>query len=223
MTIQVNANMLRLAHMAISKEETRYYLNGVHVEAHPVKGALLVATDGHRMVVIHDADGQCDEHVIVKLPGYALAQCKLPRSLLSEKRVAKIDVAAKSATISHQQPPKRDAAPPAKPLVTVHDVLIEGVFPDWRKVAPKAATLPIGLMAFNPAYVMSLAKFGEELGADKTRAMYFLREKEEHVGPIVVRWSGLDNVFAVLMSMRAEPVSSLPAFMSEEPQPAIAA
>lgn len=103
MTIRVDANLLRLAHMAISKEETRYYLNGVHIEPHPVRGAILVATDGHRMVVIHDADAECDEDVIVKLPGYALAQCKLPRSLLSEKRIATIDKASRTATVGHQR------------------------------------------------------------------------------------------------------------------------
>lgn len=223
MTIRVNANLLRLTHSGVSKEETRYYLNGVHIEPHPRQGALLVSTDGHRMIVVHDAEAVCDEDVIVRIPSYALAQCKRPRSLLADKRIAVIDKAAKSMTIVHQPEKKRDKIAPETPLVTVHSCLIDGTFPDWRRVSPKSATKPIGMMGFNSGYFLSLAKFGEELGEDRTRAMYFLREGEDDSGPIVVRWSGLDHVYALLMSMRHDPQQSLPAFMSEEPAPAIAA
>ena len=58
MTIRVNADLFKLVHAAISKEETRYYLNGVFIEPHPVGGAVLVATDGHRMLVAHDEKGE---------------------------------------------------------------------------------------------------------------------------------------------------------------------
>jgi DNA polymerase III sliding clamp (beta) subunit (PCNA family) len=78
MTAVVNADLFRIVYSCVSTEETRYYLNGVHVEPHPVKGAILVATDGHRMLIAHDKDGSCSGPIIVQMPRFALAQCRAP-------------------------------------------------------------------------------------------------------------------------------------------------
>lgn len=53
----VSADLFRRAMMAQSTEETRYYLNGVRVEPCAEGGVLLVATDGHRLLVFRDIDG----------------------------------------------------------------------------------------------------------------------------------------------------------------------
>lgn len=53
----VSADLFRRTMMAQSTEETRYYLNGVRIEPCPEGGVLLIATDGHRLLVFRDADG----------------------------------------------------------------------------------------------------------------------------------------------------------------------
>lgn len=54
MNMTCNADLFRIAYSCVSTEETRYYLNGVHLEPHPCGGAFMVATDGHRLIVVHD-------------------------------------------------------------------------------------------------------------------------------------------------------------------------
>lgn len=54
----------------ICREETRYYLNGVHLEAHRDGGVLAVATDGHKMGVAYDDIGAAEglpDNVIVRV------------------------------------------------------------------------------------------------------------------------------------------------------------
>lgn len=55
-----NPAFLAAASLFVSKEETRYYLNGVLIEPAPQGGVFLVATDGHRLVCFHDPEGMTD-------------------------------------------------------------------------------------------------------------------------------------------------------------------
>lgn len=65
MKFRINADLFRAVSVAVSTEETRYYLNGVNVEQHPVKGVILTATDGHRLLCAHDENGETDGAYIV--------------------------------------------------------------------------------------------------------------------------------------------------------------
>lgn len=65
--IQFGTELYRVAFDFTSKEETRYYLNGVFVEPHPVAGVMLTATDGHRLICIRDETGYADESAIIRL------------------------------------------------------------------------------------------------------------------------------------------------------------
>ena len=47
--------------------DVRYYLNGFHVKPHPEKGVILTATDGHRLVTIHDKKGFSDGEYILPI------------------------------------------------------------------------------------------------------------------------------------------------------------
>ncbi len=214
--ITVNANLFRIVYTAVSTEETRYYLNGVHIEAHPVKGAILVATDGHRMIVAHDPDGGCSQDVIVQLPRFALAQCK-PQAMFTTKRLLTIDPAEKgSATIKDVSPGINKAAPPkVEDVVTVHRVIIDGKFLDWRRVVPKEPTMPDASRptAFNPRYMKAWVDVGLEL----KRAG--LGSEEMQIGvsnggdPTIIRWSATSGMFGVQMPMRGSISGFLPDFI----------
>lgn len=227
MTIRVNAELFRLAYAAVSKEETRYYLNGVRVEPHPEKGAILVSTDGHRMVCVHDPDAQIDEAAIVKLPPFALALCaaKKGRGLGVDRAILTVDVQAQTATVAHEHSNKEGVTDKSEPLVSAHRVIIEGTFPDWRRVTPKGPFEAASNVAFNSKLLAELGAFGNKL-PDKSygNAMYLLRQTgPEDGGPVVIRWAGIHSVFAVLMPMRAEIETSLPSFLTTEAAAAVAA
>ena len=57
-------------------KDVRFYLNGFHVKQHPDCGVILTATDGYRMVTIHDKDGQSDGEYILPISKPLLAASK---------------------------------------------------------------------------------------------------------------------------------------------------
>jgi hypothetical protein len=52
----VDAGLLLRAHLCVGQEETRFHLTGVNIEPLAEGGAVLVATDGHKLVAIRDKD-----------------------------------------------------------------------------------------------------------------------------------------------------------------------
>jgi len=102
---------------AISTEETRYYLNGVFFRGaqHPDEHCVAVATDGHRLA----------KHLAGTLP--AFEGVIVPRKVvgLLPRGVASVSVSPQKIRIA------------ADDLVLVSK-LIDGTFPDYERVIPKA-------------------------------------------------------------------------------------
>jgi hypothetical protein len=91
----------------MSTEEVRYYINGIYIEPCPKGGALLIATDGHVMGIVHDETAVVEKGVIWKPSKDLLAAGKTANK--------KDDPCVLSLSA-------RDGAP------------IDGTFPDWRRV-----------------------------------------------------------------------------------------
>lgn len=221
MTIQVDANLFRLVYGAVSTVETRYHLNGVHIEAHPVKGAILVSTDGHRMIVAHDPEGVCDEAVIMQLPKFALALCKSP-PLVSRRRIDIDSSLPGSATIQNVSDGKHEGDDPKiENVLTVHRVLIDGKFPDWRRVVPSGdrKTDTIAPTAFNPSYLKALGALGADIAKTVGGSGSLQVGLSDGGSPIVIRYAGAPNIFAIQMPMRFDTVNGfLPPFMDQPAQ-----
>ena len=107
---------------AISTEETRYYLNGVHVHLSG-DSILFVATDGHRLARRH----------IIKPEGLAT----LPPIILPRKTVVEITRLVKDAGDSEI------TIHVSARMITLHiggtvltSKLIDGTFPDYQRVIP---------------------------------------------------------------------------------------
>lgn len=211
MTIRVDARLFRFAGHCVSKEETRYYLQGVYIEPHPEKGALMVSTDGHRMVVAYDPDGDCDETAIVMLPKPALDlakdHSKGAKDVL-ELPAWEIDVKGKSASLV------RDG----NTIATYEDILIDGEFPNWRGVLPVApASVPVGLAGFNPVYLAGFGKLGDEIGKaiDRSPSIRLFSAGGAPEEPALIRWDGIDDVFGILMPTKVDDRSvGFPEFMA---------
>lgn len=200
MKTTVDANLFRLVWTTVSKEETRYYLNGVSIEPHPEKGALLVSTDGHRLLVAYDENGHCEEKIIVKLPKYALQECK-HRPVKGSSRTIEIDhEGSGNAKIS-----QINSSGEFSDVLTVYDVLIDGTFPDWRKVVPDMSDEPAGTIgvAFNAAYLKQFGALGQEITKTIPGASpAFIIQKQSGGAPTIIRWSGVRHIFGVFMPMR---------------------
>lgn len=208
----ISADLFRIAYACVSKEETRYYLNGVHIEPHPDGGVLLVSTDGHRMLCIHDPDGQSDGNGIIRASKEFLGLCKSGKE--SPRRLV---VSGSSATL------REDTAP----VAFQKDCLIDGTFPAWRRVVPPTPD-QWAPASFNAPYVAEFAKIATALAKatdSSSRAVRFVSKSP--ADPTIVLFPGMP-AFGVLMPIRTDDAVSPPEFfgpaaVQEHAEPAQAA
>jgi DNA polymerase III subunit beta len=116
--------MIDLTGFAVSSDETRYNLNGVFFEA-PAGMLRAVATDGHRLSLAErtlEGDFQLKKGII------------LPRKGLAEMKKLLLEAAEGETKLGFVE----NSAVLQRPRVKLVMRLIEGVFPDYRQVIPKA-------------------------------------------------------------------------------------
>ena len=90
----------------VSTEEARYYLTGIYIERHPVKGVVMVATDGHRMAVIHDENGlfKGKGGWICPVPEGVFRACrKKPRKGEEDKGASKVHFVGETVAVTDGQ------------------------------------------------------------------------------------------------------------------------
>lgn len=142
----------------VSNEETRYYLNGILIEPNPNGGVTLVATDGHRLVAAHDPQGHADQSYIVALSKDCLGQIRKLAKTVSRtakdkntddlKLVAKVTGNASGQIVATLYNAKLQAAA----AITTASV-IDGSFPDWRRVVPQRREEASAATGWNPKYL----------------------------------------------------------------------
>lgn len=202
----VNANLFRACALFQSTEETRYYLCGVSIEPHPVRGVLLVAIDGHRCLVAHDPEGTTDGRYIVRLDKPALAACKAGAHE-NDRRV----VGADPAEMLWIQDADGEQLQPCE------NWLVDGSFPDWQRVIPRASTISPAIVGFNASRLASFDDVAGILsGNGKTAAARGISIATcGDNGPALIRFLCTDKVFGVLMPVRIDAAiaATLPDFM----------
>lgn len=192
--ITVSARLLRAAMTFAAKNDVRYYLNGVFVEPSPDgHGVRLVATDGHRLAVLFDADGSADAPAIIerhKLP-------TLPRK--GGETLATFDG-------------ERATYPGGTSLPVSY---VDGRFPDWQAVVPDVAQLTGAPGTFNTEYLADLVAVPAAYES-KNGAAIHCRDPESSA---LARFGDLP-AFVVLMPLRnGATAPALPDFMrAGEPQ-----
>lgn len=182
----------------VSKEETRYYLNGFYVEPHPKGGALVIATDGHLMAVFYDASGTCAKPGIVRLNKDMLKACVAGDRILAMAGDVISVLASRNSDadlISRQR-----------------DALIDGTFPDWRKCIPAAAAKR-GTATFNAQLIR---KFGV-IARDGAKAEPIKILTSDSSSPALVLTQRTDFV-GVIMPMRAVESNDLPPWLAPTPK-----
>lgn len=206
--IRFNANLFRIAFTCTSDEETRYYLKGVFVEPHAQGGVTLTATDGHRLIVIRDADGFANETAIVAL-GDGLKQCKPKRG---ERRDVVIHTGESNAHIMLTTlDDKGDLTD--TPIATAYSVKVGGTYPDYRRIVPQQFAAE-GAPGFNGRYISDFGDVACELSAIKngkptkhsTNPIRIL--PSEGNGPALILFPASDFAFGVLMPVRTADTSS---------------
>jgi len=176
----------------ISTEETRYYLNGAYVHAHPEGGAVIAATDGHRLGVRRDTEGLVNEAQIVKLP----KDLKAPGKLHLGSWAVMTRTGTKFAHLSLvERIHDRDHDTAVNAIARIEDcyqrfgdVLIDGSFPDYTRIIPGESDGDV-IRGFNAKY---LAGFGDHIAV----------RGSDGLAPHIIIDHGDPEFMGVLMPMR---------------------
>lgn len=176
----VRAEALLAIEPFVSTEETRYYLKGVYIHPHPVQGAVLVATNGHIMAILHDPAGIASGPPQI----WSVALNKPLKSMAShaQKQLPKHTDGSIWADLSWAYP---QASMRVAWASTIHDVLepigsslgdggsitgkfvIDGTFPDYVRVMPPVPEPDkvIEPHAYQGGYLTIAAKLAHALDA----------------------------------------------------------
>lgn len=165
--VTLNIRALRATLVAVSTEETRYYLNGINLEFTP-DGVVMAATDGHRMIVLRQPYGEhaaTAAHASVIVPRDLVAKLKVKLKTLDETTLTIGDDGR--LTFEHAGESYGGAR-------------VDGAFPDYRRVVPQ--DLDGKPAQYNPAYLADFAKARQELTGQKA--------DRDGKGSPIVRYNG---------------------------------
>lgn len=184
--VTLNIRALRAVLVAVSTEETRYYLNGINLEFTP-DGVVMAATDGHRMIVLRQPYG---EHAATA----AHASVIVPRDLVAKLKVRNKVVEETDLTIADDGRLTFEHAGEM-----FGGSRVDGTFPDYRRVMP--TDLDGKPAQYDPIYLADFAKARKELGGDRTTSPV-VRYNGESPAVVDFAWGTDFQAIGVLMPIR---------------------
>lgn len=151
--ISLNLRYLKAAAIATTTCETRYYLKGVAVQYDGATPFLhLIATDGHRLMALrHPLDDSTEtpaEPFSIIIPLGVITSLKIPRG--------------SDMAFLVQLSPNRWQIMPQGGAPSIAFDIIDGTFPDWRRIVPKELSGELGHFSFE--YLGDFSKIAKALG-----------------------------------------------------------
>lgn len=201
LSITVNAAHIDAALCAVSKEETRYYLQGVFIDAR----GFIASTNGHMAFA-----ARCPDAIKAAdcRPAYApdaLAGVIVPHAALTQA----IKAAGKSKGLCMVF--ERDTLGQWWILygnARIHFAPIDGTYPDWTRIIPQ---MPDALTAahYQPLYIAALGNMAKALRSGKKGDATAFHLHQDAGNPALVTFPDDDNAArtdccAVLMPYRNE-------------------
>jgi DNA polymerase-3 subunit beta len=192
MELQLTIEQTKALLVIAPKSDTRYYYNGALLEVKDDR-AWLVATDGHRMLVIRPT---------ARIEGKDVRDGRwiIPRDLLAGAKVKKGGFLFLS--VDQYQGEKEPYLHCARArIITGTGELsaptVDAMFPDWRRVVPAKAS---GELAhYDPTYVGDFGTVAELLSGARINARIYYNG--EGAAPVDL---GVEDALGVLMPIRAE-------------------
>ena len=196
--ISIPAHHIEAALRAVSKDETRYYLAGVFIDAR----GFIAATNGHvAFLAICDEARKVSEDTS-KLPeGIIVPSDALTLAIKASGRAAGVYVVFER----DEQGQWRILYGPASIAFTP----IDGTFPDIRRILPEA---PETLTAahYDPVYIAMLGKMAAAVNGGKKGLASSFRLHQAGLAPALVTFRDqgdrvVDDCAAVIMPLRTKP------------------
>lgn len=178
----INLRVLAAASAFASKDEARYYLNGVCIEIEP-RAVTYVATDGIKLIAYRSEFDDPDTPDNALLGRFIIPTpfCKSHKLEKDDLGVAKIFGTGR-LTIAHD-------------FVDVTFMPIDGIYVDWRKTIPRNAASGV-LAQYNPDHLATFKKFGDAID----HGLPFIAHNGD--GPALVWYSRVQHCFGVVMPIK---------------------
>ena len=180
---RISASAVRIVFPFIAQQDIRFYLNGINIRPLDDGTAMIVATDGHRYVVVRDPHGFVDHEII----------CAVDKAALKHATDAKntLDVMSNGAAMFSDKV--------AQPLfIQPGNSLIEGTFPRIERVASMSGYREGISGAVNPNYLADACKLAKSFGGS---IRFFTRDDDS---PLTFVLGGLAEMecFGGIMKLR---------------------
>lgn len=181
MIARINSMALKIMFPFMAQEDIRYYLNGINIRPLDDGAVMIVATDGHRYVVVHDQSGYVEEEIIVSVKKDALKSCNAKSTF---------DVMSNGSALVNDGIGQEQFIQPGNSL-------IEGNFPRIENIASTIGYKEGISGAINPAYLKDALAIGQHFGSIR----FFTRDQDSPL-TFVVGGMGDLEVFGGIMKMR---------------------
>jgi DNA polymerase-3 subunit beta len=182
MQITIKTNELKALLICAGKKDVRYYLNGVHFES-TSNGIIAASTDGHRLLCIN-------------LPAENAPGIKniIPRAL--------IEAAVKTKSVYIEITIEGHQVTLSSAGQSISGSILEGVFPDFRRVIPNSVS---GIQGneFNNEYLVDFDKIGKLLNGGKASVL------QNGTGMSALVKFTDENVIGVIMPFKHDLPASL--------------
>ncbi|GGY87924.1 hypothetical protein [Shewanella fodinae] len=197
-----------------AKQDIRYYLNGFHIKPHPQVGVVLTATDGHRLVTIHDKEGKSNGEYIYPISTQLNAAAKSAgRSYgIQCERIEIVGTTLRITGLDDWFVQKDwlngGITPPIKFMEFVTP--IDGTYPNVAALFKNLKFGQVSLAGFHPQYIADL-----KLLSNNPKLPASVMQFRESDGAAVMV-SGFDNeIVAMVMPIRMDDTDrSLPEFVN---------
>ena len=161
MKIRFDRQYLPMLADFMAVKDVRFYLNGFHVKPHPDSGVILTATDGHRLVTIHDKDGQSDGEYILPISKPLLAATK--KSNTDGLPLNSVQFIDNKAFVLHWSDDAEfdffendDESPMHQVSYVEYITQIDGRFPNTKRIFKDFKLKPVDHVGVNVEYIGKL-------------------------------------------------------------------
>jgi len=190
MQFKLNLNYLKALNCINAKKDVRYYLNGVFFEINS-NGLYLVATDGHKLALLHNHTIKSDEHIKAIMPREFIDQ--LSKNIDKKQLIADIAIVNDQFSINYKNNYYQVKA-------------IDGTYPDYKRIFPENVS---GEFAhYNFEYLVDFNKCMRLL-TDKGNAFQVMVEHNgSKAGIVDLLFQGHEwNSMGLIMPMKQENTS----------------
>jgi len=211
--IKIDASLFGKVAKFAAGSDIRSYLEGVRIEPHHERGAVVVATNGHILAAMHDPDGVCDEPMTMRCTEDFLFACKTgKRDDDAARRMVVVESGVAKVVFADQA---RTAIKDGDIYILPKTPALEGQYPNWRKILSGGKDMQKGMSACINAFY--LRKFTAVAGKGfDTIEFWQSGEGDRSLNPVYVQLASTPEFIGVIMPLTSNNVTLPPAWLQRQ-------